>query len=100
MSIEYTGKLTPELSDEHVEMLIQKISEIQGLNVLVKTSDELRTGLVENMNPEQEAIKFIVKSDQVYVGFHVCNRNQRDRILELISLMIRDSGSECEFNEE
>ncbi len=100
MSIEYFGTPSPALTVPLIEVVMDSISEITGINIVRRDDSAVGIGFTENENPEQETATIVVKPEDIYIGFHACHAEQRKKVLAFLMTKLAEVGCICKLDEE
>jgi hypothetical protein len=92
MSIEFTGSLRPSLTEQSYACVLRNIKDAPGLVVVRDERNSLGLSFATGDDSiEHEQISFVLNDTQIYVGFHVGTRDQRERVLDVL----RNSLAAC-----
>lgn len=102
MSIEYYGIPSCEVSIDVAEMVKRELLTQFGWHIVRESAS---TFGVSFRNPgvttdNLEDVTVSIKPDQIYVGFYVGTRAQRNVFLMSVSKVLSDLGVSCNFEEE
>jgi hypothetical protein len=100
VSIEFMGTPNPSMTDDDIEDVKHDVVLNSGCALVRDTKAEI--GLCyrpENARTAEE-LTVSLSSNEVYVGFHVGTRAQRDRILACISSALQKRGISCHLEEQ
>jgi hypothetical protein len=100
MSIEYFGTPTPALTDNKIRRLVEALLELNYISLVRRDQSELGIGFRENSNSEMETATILLKPEQVYVAFHACQKNQRERLIQFLESTLTALGCECKLHED
>jgi len=100
MSIEYFGTPIPALTVDNIRELLDAISDFNEVRPVRRDESEVGIGFRENENSEQETATIVLRSEQVYVGFHACHGDQRTRFLQFLESRLKEIGCVCQLDEE
>jgi hypothetical protein len=100
MSIEYFETPTPALTVDLIQQLMQAVVGFNNISLVRRDESELGFGFPENDNPQQETATILIKPEQVYVAFHACHRNQREKVIQFLESTLNELGCKCQLDEE
>lgn len=100
MSIEYFGTPTSALTIASIQRLMDTALEFTDIRLVRRDESELGIGFPENANPAQETATILLKPEQVYVAFHACHKNQREKVIRFLESTLRNFGCECQLEED
>ncbi len=99
MSIEYFGVPSPALTVNNIHQLVDSIAEFDDILLVRRDEFDLGISLPENDNSNQETATIVLKHDEVYIAFHACHKNQRDRVIYLVESILKEIGCVCQLEE-
>jgi hypothetical protein len=100
MSIEYLGIPVPKLDKSKIDDLIARLAQADGFSPLRKTGSGL--GLVSTTAIENtlETATITIAPNEIYVGFHVATRKDRDYLIGIIQQFLLENSVECKLEEQ
>ena len=100
MSIEYLGTPESPILPPVVATLFDRLIQDAELRSVRRTESELGAIANDDQVNVAETMTVSITPEEVYLAFHVATRDQRLRVLQVISRLLQDHGVACHLEEQ